>query len=212
VWQKILHVGFYKKKIISDTSSSPVLCGHPKELADKEGFDFYQRILKEDEWHWLMRMNVEAFNVFFHTSVTSRKDLVLSYEITFQTVNNHKFILHHKIVPYQLCDNGNLWLGLCFVSKSIRNKAGGVNMVDTLTGVRHDFTNETFVKVEKLRLTQEEVSILEWIARGISAADMCRVLKISLPTFKRKKRVMYKKIGVSTSAEAVYWANLKGII
>jgi len=115
--QKYYMVDYFRKKVIVDSSSSPVLCGYPKELLDEEGFDFFKRILPPTEMDWLKNVIQEFYPVFFATPVESRKSLVLSYELTFITVKHEELVLHHKIVPFQLCDNGNLWLSLCSVSE-----------------------------------------------------------------------------------------------
>jgi DNA-binding CsgD family transcriptional regulator len=216
--KKFYMLDYRKKRFIVDSNSSPVLCGHPKELADVEGFEFYHRILKDDEWQWIQRMNAEAYNVLFSTPIEVRDSLVISYDLTFHIASEKdselpkEFILHHKVVPYQLCNNGNLWLGLCFVSPSINEKTGTATIINTQTGERYEFDGKVFMKIDDLAITQEELSILEWLVKGITAEKMCGLLKVSLPTFKRKKRLLYEKIGVGSSAEAVHWAHLTGII
>jgi len=215
-------VDYCRKKIIVDSSYAPILCGHPKELIETEGFDFFSRILKDEEFEWIKEMNVAAFRFCFRLSdKKKRKDHVVSYDTTVKMWNNKSLILRHKVVPYKLCKNGNVWLGLCFAtvstSEKMKHKA---SITDRKTGQKYDFINGYFIPSSAPQISPEEIQILKWMVLGLTDKYMCSLLNnegsnekgISLRTFNARKRCLFKKLGVNTSTAAVHEANLLGII
>ena len=46
---------FYQQKIIVDSPTSTILCGYSKDLVEKEGFDFYHRILEKKSGNELQK-------------------------------------------------------------------------------------------------------------------------------------------------------------
>jgi DNA-binding CsgD family transcriptional regulator len=204
---------YYRKKIIVDSSSSLILCGHSKAEADRLGFDFFHNILSDEEWNWLHQINKECYKFFFDYPKEKRQDLLLSYDLAVLTTKGKEFILHHHTVPYKLCQNGNMWLGFCHVWTSSEKKSGNPHIIDRKTGEQYDFIDNKFVKSNTHILTQEEVMILNWMVQELSDEKMSEQLGTStVANFKRKKRELYNKLGVSAAAAAIHKAHLMGII
>jgi ATP/maltotriose-dependent transcriptional regulator MalT len=85
--------------------------------------------------------------------------------------------------------------------------------LDRKTGERYDFIDDTFVKSQTLLITQDEIAILSLMVQELSDEKMCELLEISsVANFKYKKRVLFQKLDVSTSAGAVHKAHLMGVI
>ena len=215
-------VDYYRKKIIVGSPYAPILCGYPKELAEEEGFDFFSRILKDEEFEWIKEMNAAAFKFCFRLpDKKKRKDHVVSYDTTVKMWNNKSLVLRHKVVPYKLCKNGNVWLGLCFAtvstSEKMRHKA---SIIDRGTGQKYDFINGYFIPSSAPQISLEEIQILKWMVLGLTDKYMCSLLNdeesnergISLRTFNARKRRLLKKLGVNTSTAAIHEANLLGVI
>jgi len=204
---------YFTQKLIVSSPSAPILCGYPKEMAREEKFNFFTRIMNKTEWTWLNRVNEAAYEVFFKCSSDERKYLCLSYDLELTTIKNKKIILTHKVVPYKLCRNGNLWLGLCYVTLSSRKESGHPTIVNTLSGIQYEFDKNRFYKQDKLALTNDELMILEWLIKGLSDKQICELLNnMSISNFKRRKRMLFQKLDVGTSAGAVHKAHLIGII
>jgi hypothetical protein len=190
-----------------------VLCGHPKDLAEDKGFGFFEHVLSSKEWKWLLRANEMAYNFFFNYPKHKRKDLIFSFDLEMATLKEKKQVFHHKIVPYKLCKNGNLWLGLCHISPSVEKKSGRSNIIDSHTGERYDFINDRFIKADTLVLIEDEIMILQWMIKGLSDKVISeRLNHMPISNFKRRKRIMYDKLSAGTSAEAIYKAKMLGVI
>jgi len=204
---------YYRKKAIVDSSSALILCGHSKNLADKQGFDFFQYVLSDNEWNWLNRVNEKCYEFFFNYPKNRHKDLSISYDLKLITTKGKEIMLRHNIVPYKLCQNGNVWLGLCHVWASPEKKSGNAFIFDRKTGEQYDFTDDNFVNLGTHVLTQEERTILKLMVQELSDEEIGQLLEISsVANLKRKKRDLYAKLDVGTSASAVHKAHLLGII
>jgi len=212
-------VDYFRKKIIVSSSYAPILCGYPKELVEEEGFDFFKRILKEEELEWIIQMNLAAFRFCFQLPIEKRKKHVVFYDSTVEMKDNKSFVLHHKVTPYKLCKNGNVWLGLCFAmlstSERMENRA---SITDRETGKKYDFVNSNFIPSSANQVTLEEIQMLKWMVKGLQDKHMCSLLSseidneknLSLNTFNARKRRLFEKLGVNNSASAIHKAHLMG--
>jgi len=204
----------FSGKIVVDSPNASILCGHPQNLLDRHDFNLYREILKKDEWTWAKKMNAAAHNVFFRYPISQRTKLVASYDLAVVTADKRELVLHHKVVPYALCKNGNLWLRLCHVivsaSKQKKNEAFFTN---TETNERYVFSGNQLVLSDRIDVTPEDVQVLEWLTKGFSDREICLMLEnSSINTFKSKKQRLFEKLDVTNSAGAVHKAHLLGII
>ena len=203
----------YHKKLIVESPKSLILCGYPKKMAEEEGFDFYRRILKEDEHDWILQMNEAAYGFLFNRPLHQRKDWITSYDLTFVMADGTEVVLHHKVTPYQLCRNGNMWLGLCHViASSSRKNSRQAAFFNSKTGEKYSFIDGEFVLFDSDLISQEDVQMLRYITKGYTNAQMCEAFQIALTVFKAKKQRLFDKLGATNSASAVHKANLLGII
>jgi DNA-binding CsgD family transcriptional regulator len=201
------------KNFIIDSPDSLILCGYSKEIMKKDGFRFFNRILKQEELEWIMRMNAAAYEVFFRYPPSKRLKLIISYDLTVTTRYEGEFVLHLKVTPYKLCKNGNMWLALCYATISSSDKMGEkATIFSTVTGERYSLVGDKFVLSAANPITKHEIQILKMMVKGTLDENMASIMDIPISTFKRKKQGLYQKLGVRTSAEAVHKAHIEGII
>lgn len=65
---------------------------------------------------------------------------------------------------------------------------------------------------EDVRLTEREVDILRLIGKGYKAAEIARLLGITLNTVNTYVRDVYRKLGIGSRAEAALEASRRGLI
>jgi DNA-binding CsgD family transcriptional regulator len=201
---------YHKQRVIMGSSVNRTLTGYSKSTIEKENFKIYYRILKSDELRWLVNMKKQVFDVFFSYPESERQDLEITYDVIAQTSYHHEIILRHKLVPYQLCNNGNLWMALCFITSisylPMHHKA---TIVNTRTGEAYNYFKDAFVLCEKTgALTSEEVRILELLSEDESSKSICELLNISESYFKKKKKKIFNKLKVQSLGAAVHQAHL----
>lgn len=204
---------YYHEKIIVASNTTPVLCGYSKKVMERDGFDFFQRILNPKEQKWLDAVNTAAWKIFYRVHEQKRRNLSLSYDLSVKTVNKVVDVLHYRVTPFKLCQNGNLWLGLCHVmlspSKEMENKA---EIVNTETGQRYVFSKSEFMPSKTEILTNREIEILQLMAKDMTGQQISKTLGIALTVYNRHKRSMFDKLGVDKAATAIHKAHIEGII
>jgi len=203
---------YYNQKIILDSPSSLILCGHPKETAEKEGFAFFRKILNEKEFERVNHIDKKIYTFFFNYPESKRNDLIYSYNFKTLTANNREQFLHYKVMPYKLCKNGNVWLSLCHVWASSRKNVEVPTIVNRKTGEQYHFIDGEFTQIASKAVTDEEIVILESLVKDLPDKEIGELLSISVANLKRRKRVLFEKLEVNTSAGAVHKAHLLGII
>jgi DNA-binding CsgD family transcriptional regulator len=204
---------YYNQKLIMGASSASTFCGYPKDAIKKKGIGFYQQILDKDELKWWAMMNEEAFNVFFDYPESQRENLKFTYDLIAETITQQKVVLHHRLIPYKLCENGNMWLGLFFVSESaslpLSHKA---NISNFETGEAYNFINSKFIHCDVKILTPDEITILEYLAKDMQSKEIYNLLKISESALMRTKKQIFTKLGVKTATGAIHKAHLMRLV
>jgi DNA-binding NarL/FixJ family response regulator len=77
---------------------------------------------------------------------------------------------------------------------------------------QHEQTRPAEVTDDGIRLTEREVDILRLIGKGYKAAEIARLLSITLNTVNTYVRDVYRKLGISSRAEAALEASRRGLI
>jgi DNA-binding CsgD family transcriptional regulator len=204
---------FFREEIFLDSPSSPILCGHPKALAEREGFNFFERIQEHNKLALAIYRQVEFFNIISRYPEHKRKNLILHYDVVVEHVTAGKLILSHKASCFKSDKNGNIWLVLnsCSISPS-RVASKKAIVVNAETGERHDFVSKTFILSDTKVLNQEELAMLKLRIEGLNTKQMCEEMRISESTLTRLKRSVHAKLDVRNTAGAVHKAHLLGIL
>ncbi len=206
-------VDFYSKKMILDMPNEMVLCGQPKETLEEPGFDFLSKILNKKDLNWLNQMWKEYQKMFLKVDENKRKDFLLLYDLNVKMGGGCKRILHYKIVPYQLCNRGNLWLALVCVSQSLSTGENNACMLNLETKKRYDFKNNIFEESDIAMLNPYELSVLDMFARGMLESAVREQLEgMAHSTYHDLRGKLFKKLEVFTPAEAVLRAYQLGLI
>ena len=206
-------VDYRHHKIITGSSSTASICGHSKDLIGIEGFVFYKRILAGNELKWLAKVNKEAHNIFYSYPMHERQKLEFIYNLIAETTDKREVVLRHKLVPYKLCKNGNMWLGLCHVTaSSFLPMFCKATIVNIQTGENYDFIDGKFILSEAKTLTPDEITILTCTAKDMPLKQICALLDISESRLKRKRLTLFNKLNVKTIAAAIYKATTLKIV
>lgn len=70
-------------------------------------------------------------------------DLSIEYNFNIRTSEKHLYLIHHKLTPTLLSDNGNIWLVLCTVSLSPEKDIGDVVISDHICTDRYVYSFES---------------------------------------------------------------------
>jgi DNA-binding CsgD family transcriptional regulator len=203
---------YFRQKLIVDSFLNSKITGYSKDAVEKEGLNFHDRIFSRQEQDWLHQMHKAAFKIFYDYPVSKRYDLEFYYDLISQTSKGTELILHHKLVPLKLDENGNMWLGLCSVTPSTSVRSPKASIIDIQTCDKYNFVNGKFQLSSDKVLTQEDVMILGWLAKDLTTKAMCLKLGISENKFNRKKKKIYSLLDVQSAGGAIYKAQIMELI
>lgn len=206
-------IDYFRQNLFVCSNSTLALTGYSKESIEAKDIGFYLQSINRKETRWLKKINEEIHQIFYAHKKNDRLNLEFSYELTSSTIGNREIILQHKIIPFELCRNGNLWLALSFVTESLSSvRTDMATVTNFANGKRYEFNGKTFVKSKDMILTDDEIAILKCLSNGMLEKQISEVLQISKSSLGRKKQRAYSKLGAKTSPEAIFLAQSMELI
>jgi len=98
---------------------------------------------------------------------------IVSYDLTFAMADGKEVVLHHKVTPFRLCKNGNMWLGLCYVTVSSgKDNNKQAIFYNSESGERYKLVDGEFAFLDSGAITREDVQILTLLAKGFSDKEI----------------------------------------
>jgi len=208
-------IDFHKKEVIVVSCLEGfMIAGFSIEAIKKGNVEFHSKILSDNEKEWLEAMTAEAEKVVSkYDDFEMRMSLVFSFDLLAKNPNGREVILYHRLVPYQLDEQGNIWLALCCVSAQPFTYKTTKACIDCAkAGLRYDFIDGKFVLSQHRQLVEDEITILDYLAQGVPLKQISANLGMSLRTIERKKKEALDKLGAQTQAAAVCRAKDMGLI
>ena len=207
-------IDFRLQKIIVSNAFNPTISGYSKEMIKKEGFRIYNRILQSNEQKWLMKMSEDAYRIFYsYDDIEKRLAFLFSYDVVAKAKDGREVTLYHRLIPYQLCSNGNMWLAICVISSNTLSlKATKACIDNRITSKRYNYIDGKFRLEKQKHLTQDELTILKYLANGAMLKQIGDKLNVHQRYVDRKQKNALKKLGATTPAMAIYRATNMGLI
>jgi DNA-binding CsgD family transcriptional regulator len=213
--QSIYIVDYHNQSFLYVSPHPLFLCGLPRNRVKELGYNFYQKVVPEDDLAMLAEINVVGFDFFYNMlSVDERLDAFLSYDFRIQHRHGHTLLINHKIKPLLLGDDGNIWLSLCRVSLSANRKPGNVrlHLLNGQTDYDYSFTEKQLMPHTRRTLSDHEQQVLTLCAQGCKELQIAEEIGLNVDKVKNVKRKIYKYMGVVNMTEAVYFAQAQGLI
>lgn len=200
-------IDYFKRDFVYVSDNFAYLCGQDPELIKEFGYRLYSDFVPSDERRMLVEINRSGFDFFEKIPVGERKEWAITYD--FHIVNgNHKRLINHKLTPISLTKDGRMWLGLCTISLSAKNKPGNVIMKksDDSSYYEYSFSDHRWHKKEQVKLSEEERNVLIFSSQGYTMAEIAELIYKSVDTVKSYKRRIFEKFEVNNITEAVMYA------
>jgi len=210
-----IYVIDYHKKGFLYVSSNPLfLCGYEAEEVRKWGYDFYPKIVSPEGLTMLSEINEKGFEFFYRQEPEARSNLLISYDFEIRHKIGHKLIVNHKLTPFALTFDNDMWLSLCLVTLSTRDKPGHafIQEFDSLTRHEYSFKSKRWKTIQSVVLTERERDVLQLAALGNTEQGIADKLFIDKTTVKFHKSNILEKFDVNNIMEAVYYATVNQLI
>ena len=144
----------------------------------------------------------------FHTfPAGERKSFTLSYDIDLIR-NRKKTLLNHKLTPFALAPDGQVWIAICTILPSAHKAPGHVLMLHTETDTyyKYDLLCHDWYKKKIKGLSETEREILLLSARGYTEKEIAEQICKSVNTIKTTKRNLFKRLETDTVVSA--WVDI----
>lgn len=217
---KLINLGFYiidyHQRQFTYVSDDPLfLSGYEQNEVLSLGYEFYGKVVPEEDLNMLMEMNEKGFEFFYELPSERRDKGFISYDFRLKRKDTGiEILVNHKLTPIILTETGNIWFALCLVSLSVSEKPGNVFIMLHDKGERfnYDLKRKKFKQVKHHSLSKREGDVLRLLMQGNAASDIADKLFISQETVKFHKRNIVRKLNVRSALEAVYFASINKII
>ena len=131
----------------------------------------------------------------------------ISYD--FHLVNGKKKqLINHTLTPMMMTRDGRIWLALCTIAPSTKNKPGNVVLKKDGENWCYTYSLEThqWGREEAVTLTETERDILRLSSQGYTMDEIATMLCKSIDTIKTYKKRLFAKLEVRSIAEALSYA------
>lgn len=183
------------------------ICGDSMETIQKLGFDIYIKYVPKEEHQMLIELNHEGFKI--SNSIPPEEKLQYTFSCDFHFINGKKkLMVRHTLTPLMLTENGKIWLALCSISPSTKNKVGNIVLKKEHEQwfYTYSLTTHEWSKKESIALTETEKDILRLSLQGYTMKDMSIILFKSMDTIKAYKKRIFNKLEVRNITEALSYA------
>lgn len=203
--QGLYVIDYFRKGFIYVSDHSLFLCGYTAREVLKMGYSFYEKVVPPEDLEMLLEINHMGFDLFYRTPAEVRKDVTISYDFRITHKNRLTTMINHKLTPVQFSSDGDIWLALCMVNPSFREKSGNVliSMNGLVQRYSYSFDSRKWKKTETISLTPREKDILQLAIQGCSNEDIARQIFVEVDTIKFHKKNIFRKLDVKNISEAI---------
>lgn len=207
-------IDYHKREFLYVSSNQLFLCGYDREEVKNLGYDYYPKVVHQEDLPLLLEVNEKGFEYFYKQDPEVRNSLFISYDFRMCHKNGHVFMVNHKLTPFALTSDGDMWLSLCLVTLSIQDKPGCVyiQQFETLSRLEYSFKSKRWKSAQAIVLTEREKEVMQLSAQGYTAQGIADKLYVDVSTVKFHKTNVFNKFGVNNTMEAVYFASVNHII
>ena len=209
-------IDYHKKGFLYVSSNPLFLCGYEQEEVRKLGYNFYPKVVPPEDLVMLLEINEKGFEYFYKLGQDSetKYDGFISYDFTMCHKNGQKFKVNHKLTPFALTSDGDMWLSLCLVTLSIQEKSGNayIQHFNSPNRLDYSFKTKRWKAAPAIVLTDREKEILRLSAQGYTEQNIANKLFVERSTVRFHKNNILSKLGVNNIMEAVYYSSMNHMI
>lgn len=202
-------IDYYKQGFFYVSENPLFLCGESAKKVRQMGYDFYLNRVPKDDLEMLLEINEAGFSFYNSIALHNRLKYSISYDFHMIQANQQLLLINHKLMPLALDKQSNIWLALCVVSHSSRDKAG--NIIISWRGGKiikeYDLPNHKWIDRKKPKLSEKEKQVLAFSIQGFSMEEIADKMYISVSTIKFHKKNIFRKLDVRNISEAISCAS-----
>jgi DNA-binding CsgD family transcriptional regulator len=172
----------------------------PKKY-QKYSYKEYNNIIHPDDMVLLYKMHHRAFMFAFSQPIENRKNLALYYTIRLKNIYDEYVLTDVQIKILETDSKGNIWT-VMFMLKESSLRYPQIPYVSFVNdSIKHHFTEEALIN---FKLTDNQIEILKMLSVNSTLNEICVKLNIPENTILSHLQIIYNKLGVTNSNEAVF--------
>lgn len=200
-------IDFFRKRFLYVSSNPLLLCGHTPEEILEMGADFYLRHIPQEELEYILNVAERLHRFLINCPKDERTLFSISYDV--HLVNNgDRILINHRLAPLELDREGNIWLGVCYLSLSNNDVMGNFEIRRNGQSEywRYDNNLDRWTAMPGIRLTKGEKEVLFMSARGMTIDEIAKNVCRSTDTIKSRRKAIFDKLNVRNMNEAITFA------
>jgi DNA-binding NarL/FixJ family response regulator len=186
------------------------LCGHSRDEAMEQAYDFYSQIVYEDDLALFPKIIDAILN---SDCITERPEDIEYFSFTLRFKINSQYtekpyylMVIHRLRPVFF--DGKPALGICMMNISVMKTSGNLRVYfkgDRYAFDKYSFVSRKWSKEQGEHLTEQEIKILRLFKEGIDNQTVADELQIKRKTLYCKHTSICKKLNVDTIEQAVVY-------
>lgn len=212
---KSIYIINYEKKSFEYVSDNPLfLCGYTAKKVKKMGYTFYFKHIPNEELKLLFKINEAAKSFYTKIPVEDIINYTICYDFHIINEKHKKILVSQKLTPISIDKNGKVYRAMCLVALSPNKSAGNITI--SKQGEENlwkfNLSSNSWEKEEKVKLSEREIQILEFSARGLTINEISEKIFLSADTVKFHRKKIFDKINVQSIAKALSYAKINKLI
>lgn len=200
-----VHVNdYFRQNFMYFSDNMAWLCGESAGRIQREGFGFYMKHMSGSDRQMLLELNRIGWEFIDGVPVESRLDYTITYDL--HIVNGRRRrLVHHRITPLALSDNGHVWLALGTISIAARSIPGDIRAKKHGSNTYYEYSIQSrrWVEKEERPLSETERDVLTLSAQGYTMSEIADMLCKSIDAIKSCKQSLFSRLNVRNISEAI---------
>ncbi|MBR3372448.1 MAG: helix-turn-helix transcriptional regulator, partial [Bacteroidaceae bacterium] len=196
-----------ENKIIFASENLQFLFGLETGGIENMGYEFYTKYIPEEDLRKIEELRRETQKIM-STSLYSEND---RYSMTFNfrlRIGEKVKIFQHRSQTFMRTENGVFWMVLCSIHPTYRKETGEaiLRIKGEKVYYQYDFSSHKWMEKTIVELTEREKAIVALSAQGYTEEEIAAKLFKSHNSIKTSKRILFRKLGVTSIAEALMYS------
>lgn len=196
-----------KKKLLFASDSVYILLGLSPEDVERPENNIYSALTKEEDRVKLTELRKSVEKLHYEKSVKGRKHGCLEFNLCL-TFRGKEKLFHFCAVPFMYNNDNSVRMILGFLSPSSKKDKG--EAIFRIKGERkfylYDFGGHKWIEKSIVELNDRERLVLTLSAQGFTEREIASVMCRSHNSIKTYKRSLFRKLGVTSIAEALMYS------
>ncbi|WP_448606940.1 response regulator transcription factor [Paenimyroides ceti] len=170
--------------------------------------NYFQKYIKQEDQTIVAQAQKAGFEFYAQVPESKRKEYVLMYDFHLIDENQNTLLIHHKLTPLSLTQEGKIAKVMCTITMASNTTAGNIMMSKDNSNMiwKYDPKTEKWTESTKIIVSKRELQILGYYKQGLTINEISDKLCLSSDTIKFHRRKLFQKMNVRTINQALTYA------